>query len=539
MEGVCYYINAACGCSAIDSLESPEVTDLEKVLILDFGSQYTQLIARKTRELGVYSEILAYNHSLKEIRNHHPRGIILSGGPQSVYTDNAPYISTEIFELGIPILGICYGLQLTAHLLGGKVSPSNEREFGRAFLEITESTSLFTGFERSERSTVWMSHGDRVDRLPPGFSTTARTENCSFAAVENAERRIYGVQFHPEVAHTERGMELLDNFLVNICGFRKTWSVGSFIDREIEAIRKQVGKGTVLCALSGGVDSSVVAALLGRAIGKNTKAVFIDNGLLRKKEGRDVVDTFSNGFEFDLIAVDASERFLDALKGVTDPEKKRKIIGREFIAVFENKARDLGNIEFLAQGTLYPDVIESVSFKGPSATIKSHHNVGGLPDTMQLKLIEPLRELFKDEVRELGRLLGLPETIVGRHPFPGPGLAVRILGEITKKRLEILKNADAIIRHEIRDAGLYNDIWQAFGVLLPVKSVGVMGDERTYEHVCVLRAVTSIDGMTADWYRFPYPVLERISSRIISEVRGINRVVYDISSKPPSTIEWE
>jgi GMP synthase (glutamine-hydrolysing) len=357
--------------------------------------------------------------------------------------------------------------------------------------------------------------------------------------VENEERGIYGVQFHPEVAHTEHGMEILKNFLFNICSFTGTWSVGSFIDREIDVIRKRADGGSVLCALSGGVDSSVVAALLGKAIGKNTKAVFINNGLLRKNEEREVVQTFSNGFEFDLTAVDASDRFLNALKGVTDPEKKRKIIGREFIAEFEHKAGELGSIEFLAQGTLYPDVIESVSFKGPSATIKSHHNVGGLPETMKLKLIEPLRELFKDEVRELGRLLGLPENIVGRHPFPGPGLAVRILGEVTAERLDILKNADAIIRYEIRDAGLYDDIWQAFGVLLPVKSVGVMGDERTYEHVCVLRAVTSVDGMTADWYRFPNDVLQSISSRIISEVRGINRVVYDISSKPPSTIEWE
>ena len=513
--------------------------DLENVLILDFGSQYTQLIARKTRELGVYSEILAFNHSLKDVARHNPGGIILSGGPQSVYAKDAPRIDAELFEIDVPILGICYGLQLIAHLLGGEVTPSAEREYGRAVLEIVGASSLFRSRKRGFKSTVWMSHGDRIERLPQGFRATAQTENCSYAAVENDERGIYGVQFHPEVAHTEHGLELLKHFLFNICGFAGTWSVGSFIDREIDDIRKQADGGSVLCALSGGVDSSVVAALLGKAIGRNTKAVFINNGLLRKDEEREVVQTFSNGFEFDLIAVDATDRFLNALKGVTDPEKKRKIIGREFIAEFERKAGEIGSIEFLAQGTLYPDVIESVSFKGPSATIKSHHNVGGLPETMKLKLIEPLRELFKDEVRELGRLLGLPENIVGRHPFPGPGLAVRILGEVTAERLHILQHADAIIRHEIRDAGLYDDIWQAFGVLLPVKSVGVMGDERTYEHVCVLRAVTSVDGMTADWYRFPNDVLQSISSRIISEVRGINRVVYDISSKPPSTIEWE
>ena len=512
---------------------------VEKVLILDFGSQYTQLIARKIRELEVYSEIIAYNHSIEEIKDHRPGGIVLSGGPQSVYAEGAPRISRDLFELGIPVLGICYGLQLMAHVLGGTVQPSNEREYGRAILRIEEPSSLFAGFTRGDEFVVWMSHGDRVGGLPPGFGVIATTDNCPFAAVVNESRALFGVQFHPEVAHTERGMDVLDNFLLRICGFRKTWNVGSFIDREVRSLREQVGDGKVICALSGGVDSSVVAALLGKAIGRNTKAVFIDNGLLRKNEEREVVETFRKGFNFELVAVNARERFLNNLKGVTDPEQKRKIIGREFIRVFEEKARDSGDIQFLAQGTLYPDVIESVSFRGPSATIKSHHNVGGLPENMQLELIEPLRELFKDEVRELGRLLGIPETIVGRHPFPGPGLAVRIIGEVTPPRLTILKEADAIIREEIRKAGLYDDIWQAFGVLLPVKSVGVMGDERTYEHVCVLRAVQSVDGMTADWYRFPQEVLGLISSRIISEVRGINRVVYDISSKPPATIEWE
>jgi GMP synthase (glutamine-hydrolysing) len=476
---------------------------------------------------------------MDEIKAHNAGGIVLSGGPQSVYAKEAPHISPELFDLGVPILGICYGLQLTTHVLGGKVLPSNEREYGRATLIIGEHTPLFEGFARGETCVVWMSHGDRVAKLPPGFRATAHTENCPFAAIENESRSIFGVQFHPEVAHTERGMDILDNFLLRVCDFSKSWNVGSFISREVHSIRERVGDGKVICALSGGVDSSVVSALLGKAIGKNTKAVFIDNGLLRKDEPREVIAAFRDGFDFELITVDSRERFLGHLKGVTDPEQKRKTIGEDFIRVFEEKARELGDIRFLAQGTLYPDVIESVSFKGPSATIKSHHNVGGLPDHMELELIEPLRELFKDEVRELGRLLGIPEMIIKRHPFPGPGLAVRIIGEVTFERLNILKEADAIIREEIHRAGLYDEIWQAFGALLPVRSVGVMGDERTYEHVCVLRAVQSVDGMTADWYRFPQEVLDLISSRIIGEVRGINRVVYDISSKPPATIEWE
>jgi GMP synthase (glutamine-hydrolysing) len=514
-------------------------TDFETVLILDFGSQYTQLIARKTRELGTYSEIHPYNISVKRIREIEPKGIIFSGGPSSIYSDNAPVPDRDIFSLDIPILGICYGLQALARLLGGRVTPSKEREYGRAVLKITDSSALFSGFKPGEEIPVWMSHGDRVEGIPPGFRVIAATENSSFAAIADDNRKYYGVQFHPEVAHTEKGKEILGNFLSSVCGFEKKWSVGSFIEREIKKIREQVGDKKVICALSGGVDSAVVATLLGRAVGKNTKAVFINNGLLRKNEDKDVEEAFKNGFNFELFSLDARDRFLSGLKGVTNPEQKRKIIGREFIKVFEEKAGELGDIEYLAQGTLYPDVIESVSFSGPSATIKSHHNVGGLPEKMKLKLIEPLRELFKDEVRELGRLLGIPENIIGRHPFPGPGLAVRIIGEITEERLTVLREADSIITEEIKAAGLYDRIWQAFGVLLPVKSVGVMGDERTYENACVLRAVSSVDGMTADWFKIPYDTLEKISSRIINEVKGINRVAYDISSKPPSTIEWE
>ncbi|MFW6138720.1 MAG: glutamine-hydrolyzing GMP synthase [Spirochaetota bacterium] len=512
---------------------------VDTVLVLDFGSQYTQLIARKVRELGVYSEIVPYTRTPQQIMQYQPGGIILSGGPQSVYRQGAPSVDRKVFSLGVPVLGICYGYQLIATAFGGKVLAARHREYGKAHLNIEQPGGLFKGFDPSKEIVVWMSHGDRIEQLPPGFKAIAHTPSSPFAAVSDQSNRIFGVQFHPEVSHTPRGSEILKNFLEEICGLERNWSIGSFVEKQIERIRQKVNNNKVICALSGGVDSSVVATLLGKAVGKNTKAVFINNGLLRKDEHNQVIQTFSNGFDFDFIYVDASKEFLSKLRKVTDPEKKRKIIGMCFIKTFEQKAKQIGNIEYLAQGTLYPDVIESVSSGGPSATIKSHHNVGGLPSRMKLGLIEPLRELFKDEVRKLGKLLGLPDEIVERHPFPGPGLAVRIIGEITRQRVDILGEADSIIREEIKNAGLYNQIWQAFGVLLPIKSVGVMGDERTYENVCVVRAVHSVDGMTADWSKIPYHVLEKISSRIINEVKGINRVVYDISSKPPSTIEWE
>ncbi len=509
------------------------------VLILDFGSQYTQLIARRVREHKVYSQIHPFNLGSGRIRALRPAGVILSGGPSSVYDADAPRVTPELFDLGVPILGICYGVQLASHLLGGKVSRADHREYGRATVKLEVASDLFAGFAPGEEIPVWMSHGDRVDELPPGFTTVGKSDACPHAAVEAAGRRFWGVQFHPEVAHTPRGNEILSNFLFRICGCAPTWTMGRFADEAVDVVRKQVGGGRVICGLSGGVDSSVAAALVHRAAGERLTCIFVDNGLLRSGEATQVEALFSGAFKMNLQTVNAAARFLAALEGVSDPEQKRKIIGREFIAVFEEEARRAGGADYLVQGTLYPDVIESVSHKGPSATIKSHHNVGGLPETMRLKLVEPLRELFKDEVRALGEELGLPRDVLWRQPFPGPGLAVRVLGPVTQERCDTLRAADAIIDREIRAAGLYESIWQSFGVLLPVQTVGVMGDERTYASVLALRAVHSKDGMTADWVPLPYDLLARISSRVVNEVRGVNRVVYDISSKPPATIEWE
>jgi GMP synthase (glutamine-hydrolysing) len=509
----------------------------EKILILDFGSQVTQLIARRVREQSVYCEIHPYNMGLDRIREFAPKGIILSGGPASVYDKDAPHADAGIFELGVPLFGICYGIQLMTHQLGGRVERSKKREFGRSMMAIDDLSDLFAGF--SEKTEVWMSHGDSIEELPPGFKTIAHTEHCPVAAMKDERRRFYGVQFHPEVVHTPRGEEMLGNFLFNVCGCRPTWTMAGFIEASIEDIRRKVGNGKVLCALSGGVDSSVVAVLIHRAIGDQLQCVFVNNGLLRKGEAERVVNLFTRHFKINLDYVEASDRFLDKLAGITDPEQKRKIIGNEFIYLFEEEAAKLGQVDYLAQGTLYPDVIESVSTKGPSAVIKSHHNVGGLPEKMNLKLLEPVRELFKDEVRLLGKELGMPDEVIYRQPFPGPGLAIRCIGDLTAEKLEILREADAIVLDEIRKAGLYRDIWQSFAVILPVKTVGVMGDARTYEYTIALRAVNSIDGMTADWVKLPYELLGSISSRIINEVRGANRVVYDISQKPPATIEWE
>ncbi len=513
----------------------------DKILILDFGSQVTQLIARRVREAGVYCEIVPFNKADEVLDVFGAVGVILSGGPASVTHADTPRAPQRIFEMGIPVLGICYGQQTMVGQLGGRVTSSDHQEFGRAFVDVKESCALFEGiWKAGDREQVWMSHGDHVDQLPAGFSVVATSEGAPFAAVANDEKRFYGVQFHPEVVHTPHGAELLKNFVLNICGCAGDWSMASFKETKIKEIREQVGDGKVICGLSGGVDSSVVAVLLHEAIGDQLTCVFVDHGLMRMNEAEQVVSLFREHYHINLIHKDASELFLGQLEGVTDPEVKRKTIGKLFIDVFDEEAQKAGGAKFLAQGTLYPDVVESVSFiGGPSVTIKSHHNVGGLPERMNMALVEPLRELFKDEVRALGRELGLPETFVGRHPFPGPGLAIRIPGDITREKCDILRKADAIYLEEIRNAGLYDTIWQAFAVLLPVKTVGVMGDARTYDHVCALRAVTSTDGMTADYYPFPHDFLGRTATRIINEVRGINRVVYDVTSKPPGTIEWE
>jgi len=508
----------------------------EFILVLDFGSQYTQLIARRIRELGVFSEIQRFDFPIDEILKLKPKGIILSGGPSSVYEDGAPQVDEKLFELGIPVLGICYGLQLIAYKLGGIVDKFAKREYGKAVLRVIKNDDLFYGF--NSQSVVWMSHGDALIKEPDGFEVIAWTDNSPICAIRNKDKKIYGVQFHPEVAHTERGDEILRNFVYKICGCKGEWNAEFFIEREIEEIRKIVGDEKVICAVSGGVDSTVLALLLSRAIGENLIAIFIDNGLMREGEAEEVLKNFRE-IGVNIYYVNASEVFLERLKGIFDPEEKRRIIGRTFIEIFEREAEKFGDVKFLAQGTLYPDVIESTSYKGPSSKIKTHHNVGGLPERMNFKLIEPFRELFKDEVRKIGRSLGLSNEILNRHPFPGPGLAVRVVGEVTKDKLEILRKADKIFIEEIKKANLYDKIWQAFAVLLPIKTVGVMGDERSYEYVVALRAVSSQDGMTADWFRLPYDLLERVSNRIVNEVKGVNRVIYDITTKPPATIEWE
>jgi GMP synthase (glutamine-hydrolysing) len=513
--------------------------DRQPVLILDFGSQYTQLIARRIREQRVYCEIHPCTLPIEKVRALAPVAVVLSGGPQSVYEEGAPTVDVGIFELGVPVLGICYGMQLACRLLGGQVERADKREYGPARIYINNASAIFDGFEVGREVDVWMSHGDSVKALPPGFETIATTGNTPFAAVYSAERRMVCVQFHPEVVHTDRGADMLSAFLFKVAKCQPTWTPGSFAEESVARIKAQIGDGQAICGLSGGVDSSVAAVLVSKAIDDRLTCIFVDNGLLRLGEAAEVVRMFRDHFHLKLVHVDAGQQFLSALEGISDPEQKRKIIGRVFVEVFDREAERVGKVGHLVQGTLYPDVIESVSFKGPSAVIKTHHNVGGLPEKMKMALCEPLRELFKDEVREVGATLGMPRHVLWRQPFPGPGLAIRCLGEVSAEKLHILREADALLDHEVREAGLYEALWQSFCVLLPVRSVGVMGDARTYDYTIAVRAVESKDAMTADWARLPYELLARVSNRIINEVRGINRVVYDISSKPPATIEWE
>ncbi len=510
---------------------------MNKVVVLDFGSQYTQLIARKIRELGIFSEIYPYSTSLSRLKREKPAAFILSGGPQSVYDKEAHLVSKELFEMGIPVLGICYGLQLMAYLLHGKVTPSQKREYGFASLKVLDRKGLLSGIK--DGGQVWMSHGDSVEKIPPGFIVSGKTSHCSVAVMEDQKRKFFGVQFHPEVVHTTQGKKFLSNFFFSILGLSPEWKMGSFIQRKVDEIREEVGKKKIICGLSGGVDSLVTSLLVQKAVKDNLFCIYIDNGLLRKGQHQELMDEFRKKLALNVIGVDAAREFLEELKGVVSPEKKRKLIGKTFIRIFEEEAAKIGEVSFLAQGTIYPDVIESNPVQGPSDSIKSHHNVGGLPSRMKFKLIEPLRELFKDEVRALANELGVDRDFILQHPFPGPGLAVRIVGEITPERIRLLQEADVILIEEIKKAGIYQKLWQAFVVLLPVKSVGVMGDRRTYQSVVVIRLVQSVDGMTADWFPAEAKLLSRISNRIVNEVEGVNRVVYDITSKPPGTIEWE